>query len=305
MNRVRYLVPVFALLALNFATNVIAQESGSEQEELNQLLNLLDEQTTLATQTRLNADFVPGMFSVLTGEDMYRRGFRTLWEALASVPGVVTVMNETGMRSITVRGIGEVFEPSKVKLLLNGHAVNASASATTGTIFDTPVEQIDRVEFIRGPGSAVHGEFSFAGVLNVITRSKGEDYSAGIETGDGYRFNAFRSFDQSGFSASINFAASDSRGQDIDSGSDRTPTGVTGYSPGDINNKRDFVSAIVDLKFDELRALIQVQQGNRGDHFGSNNLLPPDERQTVISDNLISLSLSQTIDFNENMQGGW
>ena len=78
---------------------------------------------------------------------MQRRGFRTVWEALASLPGVRTVMNETGMRSLSVRGVGTTFEPSKVKLLLNGKALNASAGATTGTLFDTPVTQIERIEF--------------------------------------------------------------------------------------------------------------------------------------------------------------
>ena len=69
--------------------------------------------------------------------------------------------------------MGQLFEPSKVKLLLNGVAVNASASATTGTIYDTPIEQVERIELIRGPGSATHGEFAYAGVLNVTTRKQG------------------------------------------------------------------------------------------------------------------------------------
>ncbi|MDH3536724.1 MAG: Plug domain-containing protein, partial [Gammaproteobacteria bacterium] len=103
------------ILLLTLAGSALAQDP-SEQDEMEQLLQLLDQQTSLATETRLNADFVPGMLSVLSAEQMQRRGFRTVWEALASIPGVRTVMNETGMRSISVRGIGQLFEPSKVKL---------------------------------------------------------------------------------------------------------------------------------------------------------------------------------------------
>ena len=51
------------LLALLSGTCARAQDSP-EQDELNQLLNLLEQQTTLATKTRLNADFVPGMLSI-------------------------------------------------------------------------------------------------------------------------------------------------------------------------------------------------------------------------------------------------
>ena len=299
-------LPFVTLLALAITGGVQAQDS-SEEDELNQFMNLLEQQTTLATNTRLNADFVPGMLSVLTAEQMQRRGFRTLWEALASIPGVQTTMNETGMRSITVRGIGKIFEPSKIKLLLNGKALNSSAGATTGTLYDTPVEQIERVEFIRGPGSAIYGEFAYAGVVNVITRRQGEQYSAGIDSGDGLGFAALYSYEQAGgdFKTSINIAASQIDGDDIDSGLDRTLTGTPTYAPGPINNKRDFVSAILGLETGDLVALLQLQEGNRGDHFGTNNLLPPDDRQTVISESVLSLDVSQSFELDDELSGAW
>ena len=117
MTLIQNSIYLIILLALT-AGGVSAQES-SEQDELDEFLNLLEQQTSLATTTRLNADFVPGMLSVLDYEQMQRRGFRILWEALGSLPGVQTTMSSTGMRSVTVRGVGGIFEPSKVKLLLN------------------------------------------------------------------------------------------------------------------------------------------------------------------------------------------
>lgn len=297
---------IITLLMLAIVSGVQAQDL-SEQDELNQFMNLLEQQTSLATDTRINADFVPGMLSVLSAEQMERRGFRTLWEALASLPGVQSTMNETGMRSITVRGIGNIFEPSKVKLLLNGKALNASASATTGTLYETPIEQIERVEFIRGPGSAIYGEFAYAGVVNVITRQSGEHYSAGIESGDGYAFSALYSYadPDSDYKTSINVAASQSEGEDISSGIDRSPIGVPSYAPGPINNKRDFVSAILSIESNDLVALLQIQQGNRGDYFGTNNLLPPDDRQTVISETVISADISRSFQLDEALTGAW
>ena len=294
-------------LLLVFASSALAQNASSGEDEMDQLLGLLEQQTSLANQTRLNADFVPGMFSVLDAEQMQRRGFRTVWEALASIPGVRTVMNETGMRSISVRGVGGLFETSKVKLLLNGKALNASASATTGTLYDTPITQVARIEFIRGPGSAIHGEFAYAGVLNVITRKEGEFYSAGLDTEDGINVGALYSYanPDKDFKSSLNFSASETDGQDIDSGEDRSPTGIPSYAPGPINNKRDFVSAILNIESGNLAALLQVQQANRGDHFGTNNLLPPDDRQTVISDTVISADLTQRFDIDEQLSGAW
>jgi len=299
-------LPFITLLTFAIAGSVQAQNS-SEEDELNQFMNLLEQQTTIATKTRLNADFVPGMLNVLSAEQMQHRGFRTLWEALASIPGVQATMNESGMRSITVRGIGKIFEPSKVKLLLNGKALNSSAGATTGTLYDTPIEQIERVEFISGPGSAIYGEFAFAGVVNVITRQQGEQYSIGAESGDGLNFSALYSYEQPGgdFKTSINIAASQADGDDIDSGSDRTPAGTPTYAPGPINNKRNFVSAILGFETGDLVALLQFQEGNRGDYFGTNNLLPPDDRQTVITESVLSADVSQSFTLDENLSGAW
>jgi len=295
-----------AALALIVSVCARAQEAG-ELDEMSQFLELLEQQTTLATKTRLNADFVPGMLSVLDAGQMERRGFRNVWEALASLPGVLASIDETGMRSVSVRGIGNLFEPGKVKLLLNGKALNATASATTGTVYDTPVEQVERIEFIRGPGSAVHGEFAYAGVLNVITRKTGEQYAAGADSANGASFAAIYSLGERGgeFSGNINFAAVHSNGEDIEVDSDASAPGDPSYAPGPINNEREIFSTIVDLNFGDLNALLQLQQSNRGDYFGSSYLLPPDQRQTVISDTVFSAALSQPYSIDERLGGKW
>jgi len=299
---------IYLVAALALAASVCAraQEAG-EPDEMSQFLELLEQQTTLATKTRLNADFVPGMLSVLDAEQMERRGFRTVWEALASLPGVLASIDETGMRSVSVRGIGKLFEPGKVKLLLNGQALNASASATTGTVYDTPLEQVERIEFIRGPGSAVHGESAYAGVLNVITHKTGEQYTLGGDSANGANFSAIYSLGNRGseFSGNINIAAVYSNGEDIQVESDGSAPGIPSYAPGPINNKRNMFSTFVDLNFGELNALFQLQQSNRGDYFGSSNLLPPDEKQTVISDTVFSAALSQPYSLGERLGGKW
>ena len=92
MNPGSIIISLIFLLALFGGSSARAQDT-SEEDELNQFLDLLDQQTTLATRTRLNADFVPGMLSVLNAEQLQRRGFRNVWEALASLPGVLVGHN--------------------------------------------------------------------------------------------------------------------------------------------------------------------------------------------------------------------
>ena len=52
----------------------------TETNELKELLGLLQEQTSLATKSRLNADYVPGMITVLHGDELTKKGMRTVWE---------------------------------------------------------------------------------------------------------------------------------------------------------------------------------------------------------------------------------
>ena len=97
-----------------------------EQVELQQLLALLEEQTTIATKTRLNSDYVPGMVTVLHGDKLEGTGAHTVWEALARVPGIELSIEETGRKQIVVRGIGRTYASGNIKIMLNGVAMMAS-----------------------------------------------------------------------------------------------------------------------------------------------------------------------------------
>lgn len=285
----------------------LAATNHTEEDELNYLMELLNQQTTIATQTRLNADYVPGMVSIMTGEDMQQRGFATLWDALGYLPGVQQNIDATGKRNIIVRGLGKATETSKIKIQLNHISINQSTSATSSTLFDTPVNQIDKIEFVRGPGSAIHGEYALMGVLNVITKKFGNSLSAGIDSNKRKNINALYQFGSinDAIHGSINVALSDSDGEDIEVRNDNTPASITGYAPGTINNKRDNVSAIFDISISGLDLSLQYQQSNRGDYFGINNYLPPPEKQTVISDTVVTFNLAQDFSLSDNLTGQW
>ena len=299
------------LILLSISTAFISTHSASgysnEQQEIDTLLQLLSSQTTLATNTRLNADFVPGIINIMSGEEMQRKGFTNLWQVMGYMPGVQRTIDSTGMRTLTIRGISQSIGSGKIKLLLNNVTLNSSSSSTTGTFFDTPVHQIDRVEFIRGPGSAIHGEFAFAGVINVITKNEGQQYAAGTGSNEGASIHALKDFHDAAnlYRASLNFSATQTHGENLDSGTDRTASGITGYAPGQVNNKKDAISAIVDLDFSDFKLLLQYQQSNRGDHFGINNYLPPANKQTVISDTIFAVQIGQTLDLNNKLSASW
>ena len=293
------------LILSSAATSIVLGDS--EPDDLNSILSLLNQQTDLARKSRINTDYLPGIVSIIHGEDMEKRGYLTLWDALGSIPGVRQSFSATGMRSLSIRGVGNIYEPSKIKLLLNDKALNISSSTTTGAIYDMPVQQIERVELVRGPGSATYGEFAFAGVLNVITRKGGGQFSIGVESGASVQLTGLKSFTpfDNDTVISLNIAVRDSDGIKVESSEDRSPANVQNHAPGKINNKRNSVSAIFDIEAEAFNAGIQFQQINRGDYFGVNNLLPPEEKQTVISDTVLSIYFDQSLIIDESLKIGW
>ena len=143
-----------------------------DTDEARDLLALLGNQTELATKTGMNADFIPGMVTILSGSDMLTRGARTVWEAVSLVPGISQGIEATGERLLLSRGAGHGYASGNIKILLDGMSMNSTLSATANPVLNLPIEQVERIEAIRGPGSSVYGEYAYIGVVNVITRRR-------------------------------------------------------------------------------------------------------------------------------------
>ncbi|MCK9529840.1 MAG: TonB-dependent receptor [Gammaproteobacteria bacterium] len=256
---------------------------ASAQGEKDDLLALLDEQTALATKTRLNTDYVPGMMSVLHGTDLELRGVRTVWEALALVPGIERAMESNGRRRLLVRGVGNVWGSGNVKLLLNDVAMNTAERGLADPLLNIPIEQVERIEVVRGPGSAVHGEFAYLGVVNVITRREASRVFAfgGSNSTFGGGAVAAWSEGNSKFSASISGWQTD--GSDVRSGPDRLhPTDPThSHAPGLSNEALEAGTGIIALEGKDYSLLLQWSEDGLGDHFGINEALPPRDEQVV------------------------
>jgi hypothetical protein len=171
-------------LALPIAS-AIAQdgEDGDYSDEEAELLDLLAEETELASRTRQNADFVPGIVNVLHGEELAALGARTVLDGLALVPGIEVLRDAGGNATLRVRGIDFFFNSGNAKVLIDGLDMGAETAALNSAVLLLPIGQVERIEVIRGPGSSLHGDFAFTGLVNIITRQTGGQLLA--EVGDG------------------------------------------------------------------------------------------------------------------------
>ena len=109
------------LLLLVLALPLFAQE---EDPELAELLAVIENETAIATKTRMNSDYVPGIVTVLEAEELEALGFHTVWEALAMVPGVQPVRDTPALgvilRRVDAEGTGRRHVPPARSFALCG-----------------------------------------------------------------------------------------------------------------------------------------------------------------------------------------
>ncbi|HVV84971.1 MAG TPA: TonB-dependent receptor, partial [Kofleriaceae bacterium] len=144
---------------------------------------------------------VASAVTVVSGDRLRRFGYRTVAEALRSVAGVYVdddhLYDRIGVRGLQVLGDFN----TRWLLLVDGATVNEPWNQFTGYGWDAPfsIDDIARIEVIRGPVSSVYGTNAFFGIINVVTRGAAESPRAwGRITGSTF-----------GGSAAAGFAAGD------------------------------------------------------------------------------------------------
>ncbi|MCP3098294.1 TonB-dependent receptor [Myxococcus sp. K15C18031901] len=131
-----------------------------------------------ASKSLVAVDDAPASTTVLTQEELRAFGWRTLAEALSGVRGFYV----TDDRTYTYLGVRGFSPPgdlnTRVLILWDGHAINDVWAGQGYAAHDLSVdlEEVERIEVVRGPGSALYGTGAFFAVINVVPReSLGED----------------------------------------------------------------------------------------------------------------------------------
>ena len=165
-----------------------AQEDESDFDGLGEEMNLedllsLDVMVTSASKIKQTIAEAPSIISVITRGQIETRNYRSVAEALGSIPGLY-INSDYVFKDVGVRGIsGEMRGASRmVKVMINGQATSFR-SETTNFIGPEmiPMSAVERIEVIRGPASALYGANAFLGVVNVVTR-KGVDIDGASAT---------------------------------------------------------------------------------------------------------------------------
>ncbi|HUT34724.1 MAG TPA: TonB-dependent receptor [Planctomycetota bacterium] len=143
---------------------------------LDQLMNVQVNTVYAAARHEQRVCEAPAAVSIITAADIRRYGYRTLADIVASVPGCYSTYDRN-YHHLGVRGFSRPGDyDSRVLVLVDGHRVNDNIydSPPIGTYGIPDVALIERVEVIRGPGSALYGSNALLGVVNVVTK-RGKD----------------------------------------------------------------------------------------------------------------------------------
>ncbi len=222
---------LFYLLVIQ--TLPVFATTNFEQMNLEQLMNI---RIVSASKYEQKQQQVAAAVSVITRKDIRTYGWRTLNEALASLPGIHTTYdNQYGY--LGTRGFSQPGDfNTRVLITINGNRINDATydQGPTGRDFPLDIDLIERIEFIPWSGSTAYGLNAMLGVVNIITRKgadvKGVELSTSYQTAESMpqeRATLGKKFDN-GADALISFSGLQSRG--VDRFFDYGDSGISGIA---------------------------------------------------------------------------
>lgn len=171
---------------------VAAAEDDLTSLSLDELLNV--EITSVSKKEESRSAAAAAVY-VITSEDIRRSPARTIPDLLRTVPGLNVAQLDASKWSVTSRGFGGRYS-NKLLVLIDGRSIYSPNFAGVEWEEHTVVlEDIDRIEIIRGPGSALWGANAVNGVINIVTKHAAETQGGLVVIGAGNEedfFNTLR-----------------------------------------------------------------------------------------------------------------
>jgi len=150
------------MLVLSVCFEVRAQETE-------ELLFLEIPSVLVASRMEEKVTEAPGIVKVWTQEEIRRMGIYTLDE-LAQLTVGYGIEEADGLHGFEVRGLhGNAFDNQKVLLMINGMPINIARNLRAWIGEELPLYFVERVEFLKGPSSALYGNGAVLGVVNIVT----------------------------------------------------------------------------------------------------------------------------------------
>ena len=176
------LTPVLALALISIGGAADKNAHDLSEATLEDLMNM--EVTTVSKKAQ-RVSQSPAAIYVLTQEDIRRSGMNSVPELLRMVPGLQVAQAQGGQWAVSSRGFNDGYS-NKLLVLVDGRTVYSPIySGVFWDHQDLLLENIERIEVIRGPGATLWGAHAVNGVINIITKPAAETQGVLATTGVG------------------------------------------------------------------------------------------------------------------------
>lgn len=178
----------FLLISAILVPVIHAEETVTEAQLTEALLFMEVENVVTASKKEETLEEAPGVITVLSADELKAFGGTTLYDILQRIPSIQPAGSHLYPQNFTItRGDLISHTDNHVLILINGRpfrdGIQGGYNATIYTAF--PLEAIERIEIIRGPGSVLYGTNAMDGVINIITRRAQQGMKAGLSAGAG------------------------------------------------------------------------------------------------------------------------
>ncbi len=281
---------LWLLFLVSFSSEVVWAKVDIELWNLS-LTELSSVQVTrLATGSPTPLNRAAAITTVITAKNIRNIGARDIDDVLMSIPGLyVGRSDQTYTPMYVIRGIYGRFNPQTLFMINGIPYKNLPVGNRSLAWGGMPIEAIERIEVIRGPGSALYGADAFAGVINIITKTNTEieGTTAGARAGS---FDTYSGWIQNGgvladWDYAVSIEAGTTRGhddtitEDFQTLLDEAQGTNASRAPGPINTGYDWLDLFFDASHDEWRFRVGYQRrSNLENGAGVAGALDPDSK---------------------------
>ena len=187
-----------ALFSIAVASTIPLVANATEEQDLFSLSfeDLLDVKVDIASKTNETLSSAPSTMSVFSRKQIQALGVDNAYEVMNFVPGMQSTRGDWVGAVPKDHARGVYLDSGNVLVMINGERVNESSFGKASVYMPyIPIEVIEKIEFIRGPGSALYGSNAFLGVMNIVTSK--ERNTMQLVVGNNGRYGATGQFNSS------------------------------------------------------------------------------------------------------------
>ena len=164
---------MFSIIGISDNKTMVVAKGDLADLSLEELMNIEVTTVSKKAQKIFNA---PASITIINREEIIKYGYRTVSEALSRIPGIY-LTNDRNYENLGFRGFSKTSDfNTRILLLIDGYKINDpvydQAAFGEEQFFD--IENIERIEIIKGPGSSLWGTNALLAIINIIPRKGGD-----------------------------------------------------------------------------------------------------------------------------------